>query len=161
MSIGWLLTARGIPQWYYGAEIGMKGFANPDGWVRMDFPGGWPGDSVNKFIAAGRTPREDSIFNYTKNLANYRKSSSALKTGKLMQFVPEDAVYTYFRYDNNQTVMVVMNTAKEEKTVDTKRFEERFTGFTKGKDITSGAIKELRTNWKLPAKSIWILELTK
>lgn len=161
MSIGWLLTSRGIPQWYYGAEIGMKGFANPDGWVRLDFPGGWSGDSVNKFIASGRTPREDSIFNYTKNLANYRKKATALKTGKLMQFVPEDGVYTYFRYDNNQTVMVVMNTAKEEKTIDTKRFEERFTGYTKGKDITTGAVQELRANWRLPAKSIWILELAK
>ncbi|HYH15678.1 MAG TPA: glycoside hydrolase family 13 protein [Flavisolibacter sp.] len=160
-SIGWLLTSRGVPQWYYGAEIGMKGFANPDGWVRLDFPGGWPGDSVNKFVKAGRTPKEDSIFNYTKTLANYRKTASALKTGKLMQFVPEDAVYTYFRYDNNQTVMVVMNTAKEEKMVDTKRFEERFTGFTKGKDVTTGAVQELRTKWRLPAKSIWILELSK
>ena len=159
MSIGWLLTSRGIPQWYYGAEIGMKGFANPDGWVRLDFPGGWPGDSVNKFKASGRTPREDSIFNYTKNLANYRKTSSALKTGKLMQFVPEDGVYTYFRYDNNQTVMVVMNTAKEEKTIDTKRFEERFGNYTRGKDINTGAIKKLRAHWNLPAKSIWILEL--
>ena len=161
MSIGWLLTARGVPQWYYGAEIGMKGFANPDGWVRMDFPGGWPGDSVNKFISTGRTPREDSIFSYTKNLANYRKKSSALKTGKLMQFVPEDGVYTYFRYDNSQTVMVVMNTAKEDKTIDTKRFEERFGGFTKAKDITTDAIQELKASWKLPAKSIWILELAK
>jgi neopullulanase len=161
MSIGWLLTSRGVPQWYYGAEIGMKGLANPDGWVRLDFPGGWPGDNVNKFIKAGRTPREDSIFNYTKTLANYRKSASAIKTGKLMQFVPEDGVYTYFRYDNNQTIMVVMNTAKEEKTIDTKRFEERFTGFSKGKEITTGAIQELRTKWKLPAKAIWILELAK
>ncbi|ANE49533.1 glycoside hydrolase family 13 protein [Flavisolibacter tropicus] len=161
MSIGWLLTSRGVPQWYYGAEIGMKGLANPDGWVRLDFPGGWPGDKVNKFVKAGRTPREDSIFNYTKTLANYRKNASAIKTGKLMQFVPEDGVYTYFRYDNNQTVMVVMNTAKEEKTVDTKRFEERFSGFSKGKEITTGAIQELRTKWKLPAKGIWILELMK
>jgi neopullulanase len=161
MSIGWLLTSRGVPQWYYGAEIGMKGLANPDGWVRLDFPGGWPVDNVNKFIKAGRTPREDSIFNYTKTLANYRKSASAIKTGKLMQFVPEDGVYTYFRYDNNQTIMVVMNTAKEEKTIDTKRFEERFTGFSKGKEITTGATQELRTKWKLPAKAIWILELTK
>jgi glycosidase len=161
MSIGWLLTTRGVPQWYYGAEIGMKGFANPDGLVRMDFPGGWPGDPANKFVAAGRTPREDSIFNFTKQLANYRKTSSAIKTGKLMQFVPEDAVYTYFRYDNNQTVMVVMNTAKEEKTIDTKRFEERFSGFSKAKDIPTGKELTLNTSWKLPAKSILILELGK
>jgi glycosidase len=161
MSIGWLLTTRGVPQWYYGAEIGMKGHANPDGWVRLDFPGGWEGDKVNKFVAAGRTPREDSIFNYTKQLANYRKNSSAIKTGKLMQFTPDDWVYTYFRYDNNQTVMVVMNTAKEEKTIDSKRFSERYAGFSKAKDIMTGVVHELNTSWKVPAKSIWIMELAK
>ncbi|MES2881795.1 MAG: alpha-amylase family glycosyl hydrolase, partial [Bacteroidota bacterium] len=48
MGIGWLLTARGIPQLYYGTEVLMKGVSNPDGWVRLDFPGGWPGDKQNK-----------------------------------------------------------------------------------------------------------------
>jgi glycosidase len=159
MSIGWLLTTRGTPQWYYGAEIGMKGLANPDGWVRMDFMGGWAGDSVNKFTASGRTPREDSIFSFTKTLANYRKTSSALKSGKLMQFVPEDAVYTYFRYNDKQTVMVMMNTAKEERTIDSKRFEERFKGFGNAKNIIDGSVKNLNGTWKLPAQTIWIMEL--
>ena len=40
----WLLTCRGIPQMYYGDEVLMKGVTNPDGWVRLDFPGGWNGD---------------------------------------------------------------------------------------------------------------------
>ncbi len=38
----------------------------------------------------------------------------------MMQFVPEDGVYVYFRYDNNQTVMVVMNTAKDQKNISIK-----------------------------------------
>jgi glycosidase len=160
-SIGWLLTTRGTPQWYYGAEIGMKGFANPDGWVRMDFPGGWAGDTLNKFVAAGRNSREDSIFNFVKKLANYRKTSSALKTGKMMQFVPEDAVYTYFRYDGNQTVMLVMNTAKEERTIDPQRFSERFAGFNTAKNIMSGTTRALKSSWKVPSKGIWIMELSK
>lgn len=161
MSIGWLLTTRGVPQWYYGAEILMKGLANPDGWVRMDFPGGWPGDSVNKFTAAGRTAQENETFNYVRTLANYRKNSSAIKTGKLMQFTPEDWVYTYFRYDDKQTVMVVMNTNKDERTIDPKRFEERTKGFTKGKDVIDASVKDLAHSWKIPGKTIWILELTK
>jgi glycosidase len=161
MSIGWLLTTRGVPQWYYGAEILMKGMANPDGWVRMDFPGGWAGDSVNKFKAAGRTAQENETFNYVRTLANFRKNSSAIKTGKLMQFVPEDWVYTYFRYDDKQTVMVVMNTSKEERTIDLKRFEERTKGFTKGKDVINASVKDLSQPWKIPGKSIWVLELAK
>lgn len=160
MSIGWLLTTRGIPQWYYGAEILMKGRANPDGWVRMDFPGGWPGDSVNKFTAAGRTAAENDIFNYTKALAHYRKNSSALKTGKLMQFVPEDWVYTYFRYDDKQTVMVVMNTSKDEKTIQLDRFAERTKGFTRARSVANPAETfSLSGRWTLPGKSIRIVEL--
>lgn len=161
MSIGWLLTTRGVPQWYYGAEILMKGMANPDGWVRMDFPGGWPGDKVNKFTAAGRTAQENETFNYVRTLANYRKTSSAIKTGKLMQFVPDDWVYTYFRYDDKQTVMVVMNTSKDERTIDPKRFEERIKGFTRGKDVIDASVKDLSQSWKIPGETIWVLELAK
>jgi glycosidase len=159
MSLGWLMTARGIPQLYYGNEILMKGLANPDGWVRLDFPGGWPGDKVNKFTATGRTAQENDMFNYVKNLAHYRKNSSALKTGKLMQFVPEDWVYTYFRYDNKQTVMVVMNTSKDEKTIKLDRFAERTKGFTSGKSVISNESFPLTGQWTLPGKSIRILEL--
>ena len=32
-----------------------------------------------------------------------------------MQYVPQDGLYVYFRYDANQTVMCVMNTADKEK----------------------------------------------
>ena len=161
MGVGWLLTARGIPQLYYGTEILMKGVSNPDGWVRLDFPGGWEGDKQNKFDATGRTAQEAEAFNFMKAIANYRKKSSALKTGKLMQYVPEDWVYTYFRYDNKQTVMVVMNTANEEKTIRPERFRERTAGFTKAKNITADWTADLMVKeWKIPAKTIWILELT-
>ena len=78
-----------------------------------------------------------------------------------MQFVPEDAVYTYFRYDNNQTVMVVMNTDKTERTVDPKRFAERTKGFKEGKDIISGTRNNFTGPWKIPARTIWIMELSK
>jgi glycosidase len=160
MGVGWLLTARGIPQLYYGTEILMKGVSNPDGWVRLDFPGGWEGDKQNKFDATGRTAQEVEAFNFMKAIANYRKKSSALKTGKLMQYVPEDWVYTYFRYDNKQTVMVVMNTANEEKTIRPERFRERTAGFTKAKNITADWTADLMVKeWKIPAKTIWILEL--
>jgi len=159
MSIAWLLTMRGIPQWYYGAEILMKGFAAPDGLVRMDFEGGWPGDKVNKFTAAGRTPAEDSIFNYVKTLAQFRKTSSAIKEGKLMQFVPEDGVYTYFRYNDAETVMVVMNSGKESKRVDATRFDERYAGFAKAVNVVDGTVQNLSGTWTIPATTTWVLKL--
>jgi glycosidase len=161
VGIGWLLTTRGIPELYYGTEILLKGISNPDGLVRGDFPGGWKEDASNKFTAEGRTDKENEVFNWTRTIANFRKGASAIKTGKLMQYVPEDWVYTYFRYEDKQTVMVVMNTANEERTIDPKRFSESTRGFTKGRNITNAKLEDLTTKWKLPAKSIWILELVK
>ncbi len=161
MGVGWLLTTRGIPQMYYGTEVLMKGVSNPDGWVRLDFPGGWTSDSANKFEAAGRTALENEAFNWTRTIAQYRKNSSAIKTGKFMQFVPEVGVYTFFRYSQDQTVMVVMNTNDKEKTLDPERFAERTSGFSQGKNIVTGTTHSLDKKWNLPGKSIWILELTK
>ena len=54
----------------------------------------------------GRNAQEEGIWKYISTLANFRKSSSAVTTGKLMQYVPQDGVYVYFRYDDKQTIMV-------------------------------------------------------
>ncbi|HMH35075.1 MAG TPA: alpha-amylase family glycosyl hydrolase, partial [Puia sp.] len=87
MGIGWLLTERGIPQLYYGTEVMMRGIKNPDGWVRLDFPGGWAADSKNAFTGQGMSKDELAVLEFTTKLANFRKQSSAIKTGKLMQYV--------------------------------------------------------------------------
>jgi glycosidase len=161
MGIAWLLTTRGIPQLYYGTEILMKGVSNPDGWVRLDFPGGWAEDKQSKFEPPGRTAQENEAFNYVRTIANFRKNSSAIKTGKLMQYVPEDWTYTYFRYNDQQTVMIVMNTSADEKSIDPQRFSERIKGFSKAKNIVSSTINELNTKWKVPGKTVWVMELVK
>src|SRR5690606_27424594 len=46
LAMTFLLTTRGIPQIYYGAEILMKGHGE-HGVLRENFPGGWPGDQRN------------------------------------------------------------------------------------------------------------------
>jgi glycosidase len=161
VGLGWLLTTRGIPQLYYGTEVLMKGVSNPDGLVRGDFQGGWKEDKQNKFTAAGRVGREEEVHAWIKTIANYRKRSSALQTGKLMQYLPKDWVYTYFRYDNKSTVMVVMNTGADEKAVDPQYFTERVKGFSNAKSITGGSPMKLGDKWKVPGKTIWILELEK
>jgi len=160
-SLTWLLTARGIPQMYYGDELATTGTTNPsDGYVRLDFPGGWPGDKLNKFSIAGRTQKDQAIYQHIATLANYRKTSSALTTGKFMQFVPEDGVYVYFRYDDKQTVMVVMNTAKDQKKVGLERYAERTKGFTKMKQVLTGKITGLE-DFSLDTKASVVYELLK
>jgi glycosidase len=161
IGIAWLLTCRGIPQLYYGTEILMKGVSNPDGWVRLDFQGGWQGDKQNKFTKEGRTDKENEMHDWTQKLANYRKNSSAIKTGKMMQYVPDDGLYVYFRYDNNQTVMCVMNTAAAEKPVNFARYTERTTGFKKARSIVNDQEFSVNSSFPIPAKTMWVLELQK
>ena len=153
MAIGWLLTSRGVPEMYYGTEILLKGVSDPDGKVRQDFPGGWKEDQQNKFTEQGRSDNEDEVFNWTRTIANFRKNSSAIKTGKLSQFYPEDWTYTYFRYNDKQTVMVVMNTSTDEKTVDPKKFSERTGGFNKARNIINSSTNQLSGDWKIPGKN--------
>ncbi len=158
-ALTWLLTCRGIPQIYYGDEIGLTGFTYPnDGHVRQDFPGGWPADSLNKFTIAGRSAQEEDIWRYIAKLANFRKTSSAITTGKMMQYVPQDGVYIYFRYDDKQTVMVVMNTSKEQKVISPGNYLERTTGFAKMKNVTTGDVSDLQ-NFHVDAGSAVVLEL--
>jgi neopullulanase len=160
MAFAWLLTFRGIPQMYYGNEVLMTGFTSPnDGYVRKDFPGGWPGDAVNKFTAAGRTEKENSLFNYIKKLANFRKSSSAIKTGKLMQYVPEDGVYVYFRYDKQQTVMCIMNQGPDAKEINLDRFDERTKGFASATDIVTGNRIPVKGKSTIPGNSLQVYVL--
>jgi neopullulanase len=161
MGIGWLLTSRGIPEMYYGTEILMKGISNPDGLVRSDFPGGWKADPQNKFTAQGRTDKENEVFNWTRDLAQFRKKSSAIKTGKMMQFLPVDAVYVYFRYDKDQTVMVVMNTDAKEKTIDPQKYSERTRTYMTAKNINTGVHNVLNAEWKVPGKTVWVMQLEK
>ena len=122
-ALCWLLTCRGIPQLYYGEEIGMKGLTSPsDGYVRQDFPGGWQGDKQNKFTRADRNPDENDLWDLISRLATYRQHSKALSIGKLTQYVPEDGVYVYFRTYGAERIMVIMNTNDVSKQVKLARF---------------------------------------
>ncbi|MFP5041417.1 alpha-amylase family glycosyl hydrolase [Parasediminibacterium sp. JCM 36343] len=160
MGLGWLFTCRGIPQMYYGTEILMKGESNPDGWVRLDFAGGWKGDKKSAFTDEGLTQDQKDVQALVKTLGNFRKQSSAIKTGKLMQYLPKDGLYVYFRYDAKQTIMCIMNTSDKEQTVNLNDFTERTSGFTKATDIVSG--NTITSNqFTIPAQKMWILELGK
>ncbi len=160
MGIGLLLTERGIPHLYYGTEILMKNFKNPsDAMVREDFPGGFPGDASNKFLASGRTPSENAAFDFVTKLATFRKNSSALTKGKLMQYIPSKGMYVYFRYDEKQTILCVLNADTLSASIKFTDYGERTGGFQTAINIMTGADYPLSENMTLAARSITILEL--
>ena len=162
LGVGFLLTTRGVPQLYYGTENLTKNFKNPsDAEVRKDFEGGWVDDKVNKFLASGRTEKENEAFNFVKKLANYRKNSESLTTGRLTQYLPMDGIYVYFRHTKDKSVMIIMSQNKENRNLDTNRFMENIQGYISMKNVmTEELISDLKT-LKIPANSFTILELQK
>lgn len=158
MGLAWLFTTRGIPQLYYGTEILMGGKSYPhDGDVRLDFPGGWKGDKKNAFTGNGLTADEKNVQQYTKILADYRKQTSALRTGKLMQYIPSNGLYVYFRYDEKNTIMCVMNTDKDAKNISFSNYTERTKNFSSAIEITTG--NKLLQTFSIPAQTMWVLQL--
>lgn len=157
-AMAMLLTMRGVPQMYYGDEILMKNYSNPDGLVREDFPGGWAGDKENKFTAEGRSKKENDAFNYVSKLANYRKGTTALQTGKMMQFVPEKGIYVYFRYDAQKTVMIMFNSSDKEQETTTARYFERIGDAKKARNVLTDEMIGL-DKVTIPGKTTVVLEL--
>jgi glycosidase len=126
MTITYLLTMRGIPQFFYGTEILASNSRHPNdhGHIRIDFPGGWPGDSVNAFTGQGLSSAQISMQRYMRQLLQWRKQHPAITSGKTLHFAPFEGMYVYFRYLPGDTLMVVMNRNEKEMQLDTRRFAE-------------------------------------
>ncbi|MCO6174272.1 glycoside hydrolase family 13 protein [Flavobacterium sp. NRK F10] len=155
-----LATMRGIPQLYYGTEIAMAGDKGKgDADIRQDFPGGWESDSNNAFTNSGRTAEQKQFFDFTKKVLNWRKTSKAIHNGKLMHYIPENNVYVYFRYTDDETVMVILNNNLENQTLSLSRFEERLKDFTSADEVISGSKISLEKELSISGKTAMILEL--
>jgi glycosidase len=115
MHIAFILSVRGIPQLYYGEEIAMEGKEDPDN--RRDFPGGFPGDARNAFVAEGRKPREQAMFAWTRSWIRLRAEHSALRRGRLIDLFYDDDTYVFARQDRDETVIVAFNREAKEKKV--------------------------------------------
>jgi glycosidase len=140
----------------------MKNFKNPsDAMVREDFPGGFPGDPDNKFLASGRNAAENAAFDFVSRLAEFRKKSSALTHGKMMQYIPVNGLYVYFRYDASQTILCALNTDSAAATIHYNEYQERIKGFAYATDIMTGKTYPVSEKMEIPARSIRILELKK
>ncbi|MGC2767560.1 MAG: alpha-amylase family glycosyl hydrolase, partial [Candidatus Acidiferrum sp.] len=109
------ITMRGIPEIYYGDEIGMPGGGDPDN--RRDFPGGWPDDSHNAFTREGRTPEQEEIFGYVQALLRLRRQHDALRGGKLWQLASDDSSYTFLRESDDEKLVVAFHDGTSTKTV--------------------------------------------
>jgi len=158
--MSFLMTTRGIPQLYYGTEIGMTGNKDKgDGDIRHDFPGGWSGDSINAFSANGRTAVQNEYHSYLAKLLNWRKNKPVIHTGQLTHYIPENDIYVYFRYNSTENIMVIINNNLTDQTLKLDRFAESLKGKTKGTDVMSEKTFDITSPILLPKESVLILEL--
>jgi glycosidase len=161
MALAFILTTRGIPQFYYGTEIVMEGDKNRgDGFLREDFPGGWNGDAKNAFTGQKLSETEKDAYTFAKKLLKWRKGKEVIHSGQLKQFIPENNLYVYFRYNAKETVMVVLNNSdKETRTITRDRYLEAMNGFTHGYEVITGAEINDLSSFKISPKTAMIIEL--
>jgi glycosidase len=163
-GIAMLLTLRGIPQFYYGSEILMSGDGAHHPEVRKDFPGGWPGDTLNLFDARNRNGKIDSMHRFCRNLLQWRKTSKAISKGKFQHLIPEKNVYTYFRIAEKEMVMVVVNGNEKETNFALSKVSDYTKGWTSQpvSDVLSQSTADMDTETiKIPGKGVLILEFRK
>lgn len=111
-AITFLLTSRGIPQIYYGTELLMHGTKKiSDGHIRLDFPGGFPGDKTDAFTPQGRTTQQNEAWNYLSKLLRWRRdqANDVISKGSLKHFMPQNGIYAYERRLGDKRVVVMMN----------------------------------------------------
>jgi glycosidase len=160
MAMAFYATMRGIPQFFYGTEILMSHpGTDSHGALRAEFPGGWPDHDKNAFTGDGLTEQQRDAQTFTRKLLNWRRGATVIHDGRLMQFTPVGNVYAYFRYDADDTVMVIFNRGGEPVTLETARFAERLDGYTHGTDVISGDRVGITPALELDPMSVLVLEL--
>lgn len=107
------LTTRGIPQIYYGTEIGLEGEQDHggDAHLRKDMP--WEVFDENTNEPKDSFTVEKEIFRHLQKLIRIRKENEALPFGYLFTLYSDYFVYAYMREFRGNTIIVVMNNGTE------------------------------------------------
>lgn len=154
-----LLTVKRIPQLYYGTEILMNGTKEKtDGYVRKDFPGGFPGDDHNAFTAEGRTPEENDMFTWLSRLLHWRQGNDVITNGSQTQFIPYNGVYVIARRYNGKNVMTVVNGTGRTTVFAVRRYAEVIGHNTEAKDVLTDRTVSLTDDTQLEPRKVMILE---
>lgn len=158
-ALALLLTVNRIPQLYYGTEVLMNGTKEiTDGYVRKDFPGGFPGDTHNAFTAEGRTKAENAMFNWLSRLLHWRKGNSVITKGSQTQFIPYQGVYVIARQYNGRTVLTVLNGKSTAATMQVKRYAEVIGSNARVKDVLTNRYYDLSKDVELRPRQVLVLE---
>ena len=177
LAIALLATLRGIPQLYYGDEmmfLERKDCQSHDGAKRIDFPGGWEGDSFNLFADEGRREAPAmyasaaDLHDYTARLFNWRKTSDAVKNGRTLHFLSRhnegarnitDNTYSFFRYTPSDTVFVYVNNTDGQRLLDWDHYKEFVSGPVNGVNVLTGESVTLQNGVQIAPRSALIVDM--
>ena len=158
-AITFLLTSRGIPQIYYGTELLMNGTKEgSDGKVRLDMPGGFPGDEHNLFVGEGRSPKQNEAFRFLSNLLKWRKNNVAVTKGEMKHFMPSNLLYVYERKMGDSRCIVLMNGTDEPLNVDMSRYEEIMQDGDEFIDVLTNKPVKIHKNMTFAPRATLVLE---
>ncbi|MCH5226362.1 MAG: glycoside hydrolase family 13 protein [Muribaculaceae bacterium] len=147
-------TVRGIPQIFSGDEMMFTSADASTGHpgLRVDFPGGWEGDTFDFFTEEGRAAADvdfngepiekgmrQELYEFSKNLFQWRKNADVIHNGKTKHFIPVNEGYGYFRYDDDDVVFVFLNTSPTETiNVPWTHYSEITEGLGEGRNVITG-----------------------
>ena len=178
IAMALMATMRGIPQVFAGDELMFMSCNVSDPWshggLRADFPGGWPGDTMDFFTEEGRKaakvhtdgkPVEDGLiadlYDYSSRLFQWRKTKDVIHNGKTLHFMRRDNTYAYFRYDDNDVVFVYVNNSNEPKNIPWTYYKEISAGLKGGVDVVTGQSVEISDATVAAPQSVMIVEFEK
>lgn len=114
LALAMLFTLPGIPQIYYGNEIGMFGGEDPDN--RRDMPS-WAWTITGRLqnpSGQGFLPSAQTTFSYVQKLSQLRKNNPALFNGYYAEMYRQNGssnpdIYAFFRGHLNNRIIIVVN----------------------------------------------------
>jgi alpha-amylase len=108
LCLTFLFTTRGIPQVYYGTEIGLEGRGDPDN--RQDMP--WAVFGNDHQPKASQAFERD-IYDYTRRMIGVRAQNPAIRYGYLFTLYVDQFFYAYLREFQGNVVLVAINNGRE------------------------------------------------
>lgn len=108
LCLGALFTVRGIPQLYYGTEVGLEGWKTHRGDfdMRRDFPWHVIGDDLHP---KEEYAKEREIYEWTRDLIRLRRKNPSLRYGTTITLFSDHFVYAFVRVTTDDASLVIIN----------------------------------------------------
>jgi alpha-amylase len=107
MGLTLLFCLRGIPQIYYGDEIGLEGGRDPDN--RRDMPWHWMSGEAGSDGPTQEYPHARAIFHHVKALIRLNKAHEALQYGASITLYTGPNLFVFLREFRESVVVIAIH----------------------------------------------------